>query len=160
MNLGPAELLVIILFAFIIIGPEKLPQVGKSIGKAMRKLRDTQGKIDDTLREEGLDPQSIQEATRNPFLALEKVEKMVDALPHEEDDAAKAPAADAAADSSPVSPADSSKQASVDEQVSEDPQAGADEQSSELKSEVKQEIEEQESEVDDEREAVVEPSAR
>ena len=84
MNLGPAELLVIILFAFIIVGPERLPKAAKSIGKALRKLRDTREDIDQTLKDEGLDPQSLQEASRNPFLALEKIEKIASAIPVEE----------------------------------------------------------------------------
>ena len=81
MNIGPAELLVIILFAFIIVGPERLPKAAKSIGKALRKLRDTREDIDQTLKDEGLDPQSLQEASRNPFLALEKIEKIASAIP-------------------------------------------------------------------------------
>ena len=84
MNLGPAELLVIILFAFIIVGPERLPKAAKAIGKALRKLRDTRGSIDQTLKDEGLDPESLQEASRNPFLALEKIEKIASVLPTEE----------------------------------------------------------------------------
>lgn len=86
MNIGPAELLVIILFAFIIVGPERLPKAGRAIGNALRKLRDTQGQIDQTLKDEGLDPKSIQEASRNPFLALEKIEKVANAIPHGEDE--------------------------------------------------------------------------
>ncbi len=84
MNLGPAELLVIILFAFIIVGPERLPKAAKAIGKALRKLRDTRGSIDQTLKDEGLDPESLQEASRNPFLALEKIEKIASVIPTEE----------------------------------------------------------------------------
>lgn len=84
MNLGPAELLVIILFAFIIVGPERLPKAAKAIGKALRKLRDTRGSIDQTLKDEGLDPESLQEASRNPFLALEKIEKIASVLPTDE----------------------------------------------------------------------------
>ncbi|HEX9376713.1 MAG TPA: twin-arginine translocase TatA/TatE family subunit [Actinomycetota bacterium] len=38
-NVGPAELLVIMLVALLIVGPKRLPEVGKSIGKALRELR-------------------------------------------------------------------------------------------------------------------------
>ncbi len=38
-NVGPAELIVIMLVALLIVGPRRLPEVGKSIGKALRELR-------------------------------------------------------------------------------------------------------------------------
>ena len=98
MNIGPAELLVIILFAFIIVGPERLPKAAKSIGKALRKLRDTRDDIDQTLKDEGLDTQSLQEASRNPFLALEKIEKIASVLPVDELDGDAAEDAEAAAE--------------------------------------------------------------
>lgn len=85
MKIGPAELLVIILFAFVIIGPERLPKAGKAIGRALGSLRKTSTSINDTLKEEGLDPESLKEASGNPFLALEKIEKVANAIPQEED---------------------------------------------------------------------------
>lgn len=38
-NVGPAELIVILLVALLIVGPKRLPEVGKSVGKALRELR-------------------------------------------------------------------------------------------------------------------------
>lgn len=38
-NLGPWELVLILVIILIIVGPGKLPQVGQSIGKALQNFR-------------------------------------------------------------------------------------------------------------------------
>jgi sec-independent protein translocase protein TatA len=38
-NIGPMELIVILLVALVIVGPKRLPEVGRSIGKSLRELR-------------------------------------------------------------------------------------------------------------------------
>ncbi|NLB87654.1 MAG: twin-arginine translocase TatA/TatE family subunit [Syntrophomonadaceae bacterium] len=38
-NLGPWELILILVIVLIIVGPGKLPQVGESIGKALQNFR-------------------------------------------------------------------------------------------------------------------------
>lgn len=43
-NLGPAELLLILVVALIVFGPRKLPELGKSLGAGLREFRkSTQG---------------------------------------------------------------------------------------------------------------------
>jgi sec-independent protein translocase protein TatA len=39
-NVGPLELIVVLAIALIVLGPKKLPEVGRSIGKGMREFRD------------------------------------------------------------------------------------------------------------------------
>ncbi len=39
-NLGSAELILILLVAFIIVGPKDLPRVGRAIGRWVRQLRE------------------------------------------------------------------------------------------------------------------------
>ena len=39
-NVGPMELVVILAIALIVLGPKKLPEVGRSIGKGMREFKD------------------------------------------------------------------------------------------------------------------------
>ena len=39
-NVGPLELIVILAIALIVLGPKKLPEGGRSIGKGMREFRD------------------------------------------------------------------------------------------------------------------------
>jgi len=38
-NLGGSELLVVVLVIFLFFGPKKLPELGKTFGKAMREFR-------------------------------------------------------------------------------------------------------------------------
>src|SRR2546430_776881 len=39
MNLGPSEILLILVIALIVFGPRKLPELGKSLGHAMAQFR-------------------------------------------------------------------------------------------------------------------------
>jgi len=38
-SIGYPEILVILLIALLLFGPKKLPEVGRTLGKAMRELR-------------------------------------------------------------------------------------------------------------------------
>jgi sec-independent protein translocase protein TatA len=40
-NLGAPELIVILVIALIVLGPKKLPEVGRSVGKGMREFKDS-----------------------------------------------------------------------------------------------------------------------
>ncbi len=40
-NVGPLELIVILAIALIVLGPKKLPEVGRSIGKGMREFKES-----------------------------------------------------------------------------------------------------------------------
>lgn len=39
LGIGPLELIVILIIAFVVVGPERFPQLAQSIGKAVRDLR-------------------------------------------------------------------------------------------------------------------------
>jgi len=38
-NVGPMELIVVLIVALLILGPKKLPDVGRSVGKGMREFK-------------------------------------------------------------------------------------------------------------------------
>ena len=40
-NIGPMELILILAIALIVLGPKKLPDAGRSIGKGMREFKDS-----------------------------------------------------------------------------------------------------------------------
>jgi sec-independent protein translocase protein TatA len=40
MRIGPTELLLILAIALLLFGPSKLPELGKSLGKAIREFKD------------------------------------------------------------------------------------------------------------------------
>ena len=50
-NVGPMELIVILAIALIVLGPKKLPEVGRSIGKGMRELKESLNGEDEPRRE-------------------------------------------------------------------------------------------------------------
>ena len=39
-NIGPMELIIILAIALIVLGPKKLPEAGRSIGKGLREFKD------------------------------------------------------------------------------------------------------------------------
>lgn len=51
-NIGFPELLIILAIALLIFGPKKLPEVGRSIGKALREFRKTSDEIKEKIEEE------------------------------------------------------------------------------------------------------------
>jgi sec-independent protein translocase protein TatA len=40
-NIGAPEMLVILAIALIVLGPKKLPDVGRSLGRGMREFKDS-----------------------------------------------------------------------------------------------------------------------
>src|SRR3954453_1475710 len=38
-NIGPLELMVILIVALVVVGPKRLPEVGRTIGKSLREFR-------------------------------------------------------------------------------------------------------------------------
>ena len=48
MSVGPAEVLIILVVALLVFGPQRLPEVARQVGSAMRELR----KMQDTVRGE------------------------------------------------------------------------------------------------------------
>ena len=38
-NVGPLELVVVLVIALIVLGPKKLPEVGRSIGRGLREFK-------------------------------------------------------------------------------------------------------------------------
>jgi sec-independent protein translocase protein TatA len=40
-NIGPMELAIVFVIALIVLGPKKLPEVGRSLGKGMREFKDS-----------------------------------------------------------------------------------------------------------------------
>ena len=40
-NIGPGELIVVLIIALLVIGPKKLPDMAKSLGNGMREFKDS-----------------------------------------------------------------------------------------------------------------------
>ncbi|MGH9026713.1 MAG: twin-arginine translocase TatA/TatE family subunit [Acidimicrobiia bacterium] len=56
MNVGPAEILVVLVLAFLVVGPNKLPELARTLGRGMRDLR----------RLRALSQRQFDELTREP----------------------------------------------------------------------------------------------
>jgi sec-independent protein translocase protein TatB len=62
LNVGPLELLVVLAVALIVVGPERLPELARSVGKALRQLRQVQDEVRDMVTA-GVDDEMRQAAT-------------------------------------------------------------------------------------------------
>jgi sec-independent protein translocase protein TatA len=40
-NIGPMELAIVLIIALVIVGPKKLPELGKSAGRGLREFKDS-----------------------------------------------------------------------------------------------------------------------
>ena len=45
MSVGPAEILVILIVGLLVFGPQRLPEVGRQVGSALRELRKMQDAV-------------------------------------------------------------------------------------------------------------------
>lgn len=55
-GIGETELVLILLFAFMIFGPDKLPGMGKTLGRALRQFRNAQEGFTKVVQTEIVDP--------------------------------------------------------------------------------------------------------
>lgn len=63
-GIGEGELAIIVVFGFLLFGPDKLPQMGRTIGRAIRQFRETQEKMTAVVQSEIIDP--VGEAASAP----------------------------------------------------------------------------------------------
>ncbi|MBC7241347.1 MAG: twin-arginine translocase TatA/TatE family subunit [Anaerolineae bacterium] len=105
-NIGPMELLLILVIVLMVFGPDKIPEVGASLGKAIRKFRQATKEL-----AEEFDLEEI-----NPTTLANVLEAQADAL----DRAQQAQTAGTAAPAP-----DESAQAPAPSETSEEPAAGS-----------------------------------
>jgi sec-independent protein translocase protein TatA len=41
MNIGPMELIIVLVIALIVLGPKRLPDAGRSLGRGLREFKDS-----------------------------------------------------------------------------------------------------------------------
>lgn len=63
-GIGEGELAIIVVFGFLLFGPDKLPHMGRTIGRAIRQFRETQEKMTAVVQSEIIDP--VSEAASAP----------------------------------------------------------------------------------------------
>lgn len=65
LNIGPQELLVILVIALLVVGPQRLPELGRSIGRGLRELRKAQDEVKRTISV-NLDDEPPNGSSRRP----------------------------------------------------------------------------------------------
>ena len=62
-NIGPGELVLVLIIALIVIGPKKLPEVGRSLGRGIREFKESiGGERDEDEDEAEVSPPPLQRA--------------------------------------------------------------------------------------------------
>ncbi len=89
-NLGPTELIIILVIALLVLGPGKLPEVGTALGKSIREFRKAASDVKEAASIEPIAP----EAPKPNVLSAPASALTPDA-----------PAADASSGSGPETPA-------------------------------------------------------
>ena len=72
------ELIVILVIALLVIGPKKLPDVARSIGKGLREFRNATSGLKDELRMDDLEDLNVEEAV--PLGDQQETDKKEEAL--------------------------------------------------------------------------------
>jgi sec-independent protein translocase protein TatA len=65
-SIGPAELIIVLVIALLVLGPKKLPEVGRSVGRGMREFKDSLAGInlDEDDDEDDRDRKPIRQSAR------------------------------------------------------------------------------------------------
>ena len=65
-NVGGPELIVILIIALIVLGPKRLPEVGRSVGRGMREFRESLSEADRRDDDDDVDAAADDERSTRP----------------------------------------------------------------------------------------------
>ena len=71
-NIGPLEIIVVLIIALVVFGPKRLPELGRSLGKGIREFRGSIGGNDDDEDDERPSPPAGIEAGGSKAAAPEE----------------------------------------------------------------------------------------
>lgn len=71
-GIGGFELFLILIFGFLIFGPDKLPEIAKTVGKAIARFRGAQEEMATTLNAQSFIDKDSDEPLKNPLEVIEK----------------------------------------------------------------------------------------
>jgi TatA/E family protein of Tat protein translocase len=63
-SVGPTELILIFIIALLVFGPKKLPEIGKTVGKAIREFKKASDEIKGRIEEE-IEASEIKDVARD-----------------------------------------------------------------------------------------------
>jgi sec-independent protein translocase protein TatA len=62
-NVGPMELIIVLVIALLVLGPKRLPEAGRAVGKGMREFKDSlSGVASDDEDDDGGEPSALRES--------------------------------------------------------------------------------------------------
>jgi sec-independent protein translocase protein TatA len=62
-NVGPMELIIVLVIALLVLGPKRLPEAGRAVGKGMREFKDSLSGINDDDDDDDGEPATIRDGT-------------------------------------------------------------------------------------------------
>jgi sec-independent protein translocase protein TatA len=65
-NIGPLEIVVVLIIALIVFGPKRLPELGRSLGRGIREFRGSLGGNDDDNDDDQAGPQELEPGKGHP----------------------------------------------------------------------------------------------
>jgi sec-independent protein translocase protein TatA len=72
-NIGPLEIIVVLIIALIVFGPKRLPELGRSLGRGIREFRGSIGGEHDDEDERQAPPPEIEAGKRQSVAREEPV---------------------------------------------------------------------------------------
>jgi len=69
-GIGGTELAIILLFAFLVFGPDKMPEIARTLGQFLRQFQNAQEQMNKVIKEEVMDPLKDLEPLVNPFATI------------------------------------------------------------------------------------------
>lgn len=67
-NIGPMELVIVLIIALVVLGPKRLPEAGRSLGKGLREFKDSVRGADLEAQTELTQTADVPAADRAPSL--------------------------------------------------------------------------------------------
>ena len=132
-SVGPTELILIFIIALLVFGPKKLPEIGKSVGKAIREFKkasdEIKGRIEDEInaseiKDVGRDLQSGVNTLRDGIRGIADSTGITD-LKNEIKGSVKAPAVPSPYDGAEKPPAPEDAPAKSPQAARQEPQKNA-----------------------------------
>lgn len=74
-GIGGFELFIILIFGFLIFGPEKLPEIAKTVGKGIAHFRQAQNEMNEVIKSTDIYDPNSDEPFKDPMEALDKLAK-------------------------------------------------------------------------------------
>jgi sec-independent protein translocase protein TatA len=68
-NVGPTELIVILVIALLVFGPKRLPEIGRTLGRSLKEFRRASSELRDEIQR-NLDPQDETPAVADGHQAV------------------------------------------------------------------------------------------